>query len=306
MVQKCLIVFLLLSLGLPSLNQSKENVPANTIKDERIRDYVYTGFVHLYNFEFHSADSIIDFLKSNYSYSPWTYVLSSNYYWWKIISGEKNESNAKLFLKNLAYSRDRIGKERSHENLFLRILISSFRSRYDLLDDKYISTVNEVKNQIDVIKNTFGKEEQYQAFYLTSGLYYYMVDIAYTNYLFLRPLLYFIPEGDRAKGIRYLSKKTGDIILETESNYYLMKIYNEMESNGQQSLKYAKYLYSIYPNNYVFAEYYFRLLIKTRKTPLTKQESELLIKSMNKNKQLTTNQKEYFSGIIIKLQELQP
>lgn len=275
---------------------------APTISDPRIRQLIYDEFSHLYNFEFQNTENIIRTLKRQYNQSPWTYVLCANYYWWKIISGEHTDENTDQFMKSLAASQHRIGQTQNYENMFLRILISSYRSRYDLLDANYVSTISEIRKQIYVIKSSFGLEDKYPAFYLTSGLYYYMVDNANTNHLFLRPLLYFFPKGDRNKGIRYLNRKTGDIILETESNYYLMKIYDEIESNYSQSIRYAEQLYKQYPNNYIFARHYYDLLTKTRKSPLTNSEVNEINRQILSNNQLSEGQKSYFFVMLQKLQ----
>jgi hypothetical protein len=282
-----------------SANHSKP-----TIFNDTIRPYVYKGFNSLYNFEFKSTDSTIRFLKKNFSTSSWTYILEANYYWWKIISGEKNESYTNLFYTSLDKAKNHVKYLNTDEKYFLLILIYSFKSRVDLMEGKYLHTIIELKKHINIIKKTFGKENQYYAYYLSSGLYYYLTAVAYKNYGFLRSFMYFLPKGDKVKGIKYLNKKSGDFILETESRYFLMKIFDEVEDRSDLSIKYAEILCKKYPKNFIFQEHYLKSLAKTRNTPITTSEFNALRENVLNNKQLSKAQLIYFKSLSKKLLEV--
>jgi hypothetical protein len=272
-----------------------------TISNDSIRPFIYTGFEKLYNFEFKSTDSCIQQLKKDYGYSSWTYILEANYFWWKIISGEKNDTYINSFYGSLDNAKKYVNRLNCDEKKFLSILIYSFQARVDLMDEKYLNTIVELKKHIHIIKTTFEKEDSYHAYYLTSGLYYYLTSVAYSNYSLLRSIMFFMPKGDKLKGIRFLNKKSGDIVLETESQYFLMKIFDEVEHRDDLSIKYASVLCKKYPQNFIFQEQYYKLLARTRKAPLTSNELRNTKKTILRNKQLSKAQQNYFINITKKL-----
>lgn len=272
------------------------------ISDYNVRNEVYEGFVYLYNFQFNKADSLLVQLEKYYHYSPWTYLYEANLYWWKIISGENTEENITNFYKALNTAKIKMKNIVTYEYQFLRIVIYSYMSRLDLMQGKYFNTLVELKKNLPVIKNTLGKESSFSGFYLTSGLYLYLTDVAYNNYLYLRPLLLFVPSGNKEKGLLFLKTKHDDIILDTESAYFLMKIYDEVEGDAKVSLHYAEKLSKAFPMNYIFREHYYRMICKKENRKLTKDEISDFREEQLKNKQLSRKQTQYFYCILQRLQ----
>lgn len=300
-ILRFILVFVLIVSSYNNLN-SYNFTGKDIISNCNIRAEVYKGFNFLYNFQFNRADSLRLELKRNYNYSPWTYLYEANYYWWKIISGENNDENVECFYKALTTARSKTGNIVTDEYQFLRIVIYSFMSRLDLMQSKYVNTLVELKKNLSVIKNTLGKETSFDGFYLTSGLYLYLTDVAYENYVYLRPFLLFVPSGNREKGLSYLNFKHNDIILSTESKYFLMKIYDEVEKNHYKSLQYATELAKSYPMNYIFKEHYLRMYCKKNNRSLTSEEIAAFKKEQLNNKQLSQKQTQYLLSIVQKLQ----
>jgi len=283
---------------------SSTDVNQAIISNHPVKCAVYEGFQYVYNFEFLRADSVLTSLKKNHSNSPWTYLFGAHFYWWKIISGENTESNVNLFYSSLNTAKNRIGNTNSYEFQFLKIIIYSLLSRYDVMNGKYVQTLIELKKNLPIIKSTLGKESQFNGFYLTSGLYLYLTDIVYDNYYYLRPLLFLVPSGDKVKGLQYLSKKHNDIILDTESNYFLMKIYDEVEKKNNFTMHLATRLSNNYPMNYIFKEQYLRSLVKSRNNQLSQDEINIFKKQMLSNKQLSKAQAQYFNELAQKLKSV--
>jgi len=296
-----LIISILSSVPVYKLNSRPEE-KTGIISQVKVRDAVYEGFNYIYNFEFIKADNVLQELKKNYSFSPWTYLYAANFYWWKIISGENTTTNVELFYSSLNTARNKIGNLNTNENQFLKIVIYSLMSRYDVMNGKYIQAVVELKKNLSIIKNTLNKESQFYGFYLTSGLYLYLTDVVYSNYYYLRPFMLFIPSGDKAKGLQFLTKKHNDPILDTESEYFLMKIYDEVECRNEISMQYSSGLVKKYPMNFIFREQQLKSLIKLRNNPLSKDEVSFYKKQILSNKQLSKSQTQYLLNLANKLQ----
>lgn|GEM_PF-1145047 len=298
----CLIFFLLVIVRF-DLN-SNSDINKEIISNQQVKAAVYEGFGYVYNFEFLKADSVLIQLKKNFNFSPWTYLFAANYYWWKIISGENSDGNINLFYSSLNTAKVRIGNSNTYEHQFLRIIIYSLLSRYDVMNGKYVQTLIELKKNLPIIKNTLGKEKEFHGFYLTSGLYLYLTDVVYNNYYYLRPLLLFVPSGDKEKGLEFLSKKHSDIVLDTESAYFLMKIYDEMEKKNKYTLHFAAKLANQYPLNYIFKEQYLRTLVRSRNNQLSQEELNAFKRQMLSNKQLSKAQTLYFNELAQKLKSV--
>ncbi len=78
----------------------------------------YQAYESIYNFDFDKADSIISFAKQKFSAEAWPYILSTNYYWWLIISGDKDKLREyDQSLKSVLRLLDKKNKETlSHED----------------------------------------------------------------------------------------------------------------------------------------------------------------------------------------------
>ncbi len=113
------------------------------IENDSVRKYTYQGFEYLYDFHFKSTDSIIGIMQKKYPKSSWTYVLKSNYYWWKIISGDISDKCKKDFYLSLAEAEKILKNKNGNENLFCSILIHSYKARFELINKKYITALTQ-------------------------------------------------------------------------------------------------------------------------------------------------------------------
>ncbi|MCX6272260.1 MAG: hypothetical protein NTU44_13800 [Bacteroidetes bacterium] len=268
------------------------------IENENIRLYFYEGILHLYQFEFSDAQQDADYLKTRHSASPWGHVLQANIHWWKIITGE-NEGAAKTgFRKELDLAEKKTTDKSSVEGLYCLIIVNSLRSRYELLNKNYLSTFVLLNRSKDLIRRANGKEEEYEPYYLTQGLFQYFMAAARDKMGLVASLFSF--HADRKKGLEYLERLThsGNRVLKTEGNYFLMKIYLEMENDPAHAKTYADYLTTFFPGNLVFCYYnqkINRLLYKTQNMMMTGNSCNTA--GFNNN-QLTEKQIKYL-GVLL-------
>lgn len=255
-------------------------------------------FEEIYDFKMLSADSIVnDHLTIKHDTALWN-LLSANVAWMEILAGNlesdywntqfrKRIGRAKKDLKESDLSKD--------DKLFYYIIVHAFKTRHELLNDNYINAASDLNTCIDQISESFGREEEYTPFYLTSGLYYYFMAKAYEDYILMRPYLMFYPDGDMDKGLEYLNRLTSheDVFLRNESNYFLMRIYFDLEEDFEKAIKYADKLVSDNPENLIYQLYQIKIL--RRLNPEKGVAKELEFKqSTNSNNQLNKQQKAHF------------
>ncbi|MHC1706268.1 MAG: hypothetical protein AB9842_01970 [Bacteroidales bacterium] len=234
----------------PGIPSSKE-----IIRNDKVRTAFYQGMLTLYSFRFSDTYKICCKLKQDYPDSPWGFVLESNYCWWKIISGENNPEVRKLFFDALNQSEIRTSKKNIDESLYCRIIINSLRSRFELLNKNYLKTLLILNKSKRLVQQMDGKENEYEPFFLTQGLFQYFIAIAKEKTGFISYLLHY--KADKEKGLAFLNAltHTENRILRTESNYFLMKIFLEIEHDPVKAKPHADYLLTWYPENSIFCFY---------------------------------------------------
>jgi hypothetical protein len=269
--------------------------------DEGLRQDSYTIFKALYSFRFRTADSLIKETKRNYPDRAISYLLSVNYYWWLIISGEDNFENRKAFYLDLNLAQQKAGaakKNMSNEDIYTFINIYSYKARIEGLNKNYIKAVSHTNACVDYLKKSFGKEKEYEYFYLTSGLYNYYITNADEEYPILKPYLLLYPKGDLKTGIEYLliASRSTDFALNTEANYFLTKIYLE-QKNYETANIYCRLLGKKYPANLLYKYYLFKGYLDNNE----KEKALDILKQINVqsilNEQLTTKQKDHFINL---------
>lgn len=298
-MNRFIIIFTLsLLITFDGVSQVEDNTPP--IQDDSVRKHVYEGFEYLYNFQFNSCLNKFEYLKTHYGESPWTYILSTNYYWWLYLTGENKDETIEKFYEHLTKAEVRIKTLNTYENQFCMSLVTAFKSRFDLMEGRYIAALRELLKHINILDKTIGKEKHYKSFYLSSGLYYYLNAAAYRDYRVLRPLLSLLPDGDLNKGIYYLALKKQDLVLDTECKYFLLKIFFEIEKDYRLAEMYGKYLMKKYPQNFIFGHIYYKSYRNYREKEVPAPEIDQFSNRILQNKELSKKQKEYFNYLINK------
>ncbi len=218
----------------------------------------------IYRYEFKIADSLItQYIKKNPS-SMWPNMLHVNLLWWNIMTG--NDKNVKLinqFSTELNTILDKYEKvavlKLSYEELYIISNAYAFKSRLNILQEDYIKGLLNLNKCINFIEQTLGKEEKFEAFLIQSGLLNYFIEYSSINKPLTKPYLATLPKGSIAKGLSLLERgtKSADNIISTECNYFMGKIYSDVEKNYVMAEPYLQYLVKRYPQNIIYNYNYF-------------------------------------------------
>jgi len=263
------------------------------IKDDILEKKIEKAYSDIYAFHFNDAIVQINEMKKDYSSSPWPYIIASNYHWWMYVAGENTEKTIKLYYYNVEMAQERISSNKTHSNVFCQLAVFSYLSRFEMMQKDYFSVLSRMKTYLNELLFSLGKEEEYKPYSLTSGLYYYLTQSLYDDYILLRPLLMLFPEGDKKKGLRLLKETSysENDLLANEANYFLAKIYADSEKNYYSALYYTNSLIQKFPDNFIFLYYYKNYRSKISKEEY-KWEVQYEIEKYN-NSQLTEKQNKY-------------
>ncbi|MFC2097930.1 hypothetical protein ACFLSI_06320, partial [Bacteroidota bacterium] len=192
----------------------------------------------------------------------------------------KNESiiNDKLLLGNTIY-------------------LNAAMARLEIFEKNYMNALIYLDKCSRFIKKSFHETDE--RFVFSTGLYQYYIAFALKKYPFLYPVLILYPKGNKEEGLRLLNQGvySQQMLVRTESRYFLMKIYLESESNIRQSKYWASKLISEFPENMLFNYYYFLILIEEDKIDEARNYLNKLEKKANNNQQLNKSQREHFIKI---------
>ena len=258
-------------------------------------------FKNIYSYRMLTADSLVK-AEKNLNDAVWP-LLSANVAWSEILAGNlENDQWNEQFRTGLKESKKLLDKKEdlSDEELFYFIIIHAFKTRHELLNNNYLNAASDLNTCIGQISDSFGKEEEYEPLYLTSGLYYYFIAKAYDDYKWLRPYLLLYPKGDSKKGLSYLYKLTtsSDVFLKNESNYFLMRIYYDLEKDYKRAEMHARYLLKYSPDNLIYRIYYLKIIEELGQSELYAAERLKYIQMTHGSPQLSTEQKQHFISLL--------
>ncbi|MFW6019158.1 MAG: hypothetical protein ACOCPM_01130 [Bacteroidales bacterium] len=269
-----------------------------SLEDKSLDRKIRRSFHHLYNFQFSSAQKVLNGAADSLEADSWEYFALSNIHLWQIFAGAKDEEIQKkyrFYLDLQLQHSDKISNEK--EARFLKIMHYTYLTRLTLNEKEYFSAFKAVSKYYSLLKPTFS-DTTYAPYLLIDGLYYYLFSYAHKNYVLLRPFLSVYKQGDARKGIRYLKKaaSSSNEIIRTEARYFLMKIYYEMESKPQKALPYARHLKSEYPGNFIFDFYYHQIQASLKQNYVAdiKKVKDRIISKAELNK----SHKHYFKTLL--------
>lgn len=253
----------------------------------------------IYNFEFKDADSILNNISYKNDNKTIFYLTKAYINWWYMLISENNniyKTKYKLFLDSSKATIDNIKiNNSSYENIFYAINIYAFISRLKIIEKQYFSIIVNLKECIDFIEFSLGKENLYPSFYLTSGLYNYTIDFAAKKYPFWFSWNFFYPKGNMSLGINQLkiAQNNNSNLINTEATYFLYKIYNDLEENYVLADKYIKILNEKYSNNFFFYYLSFQIKLKQYKFKEAVDILDKIRKLSSENNNLNSEQKKY-------------
>ncbi|MFH2141747.1 MAG: hypothetical protein ABIJ97_04950 [Bacteroidota bacterium] len=224
-------------------------------------------------------------------------MATTNYCWWIYISGIQTDSVAKQANSIIDTGINKLNSVKilNNSQLFSLISLYAYKTRFQIFNNKYISALNNLSKAINLLKQSFGKENQYENFRLTSGLYLYAISYVTEKYPIFYPYIAFYPKGDKEKGITLLEEclKSDNVYLKTESTYFLMKIYLDGEKKYKKAEIFSKQLITLYPDNLVFL-YHHYLILKQANIKESDQIKNRIIEISKNSKQLNDLQKKHF------------
>ena len=251
------------------------------------------------NYQFIAADSLIAANPTSAKYDPGFQLATMNFYWWKLISGNENEGYAQKIdslLQQMTLKVKPLENNLENNQRFMMICAYAYNTRIDLKNNSYLEAFTKLRRYHALIKPSFGQEEKYPAYYLTSGLYHFFTAYAKINIPIIGLLIGRYAEKDKETGWKYLktAASSPDDIVRNEACYFLMRIELDLNNNYPEAAKHCDKLLAENPNNLRFHYYRVQINLALHQTERAKKMIEKMKIIADQNPNLTPKERVYF------------
>jgi tetratricopeptide (TPR) repeat protein len=218
---------------------------------------------NMYNFKFDKAERDFRWIQFQYPEHPLPYFLLGLSEWWKIVP---NIDNEQYDITCIAFMDTTIEKaehmydkdENNVEAAFFLAGAYAFKGRLYAERSQWRKAALAGKSALKYLKRGQGSQLSPE-FLFGDGLYNYFVEWVPENYPALKPVFWFMANGDKKLGIKQLQTVANNAFYtRTEAQYFLMRIYSE-ENEADKAYDLAKYMSATFPDNAYFERYHARM-----------------------------------------------
>ena len=236
---------------------TRAQTPADSLFDAITRQ----GIDHVYNLEFEKADSEFTVLEHMRPAHPAGRFFLAMTDWWRILIDIENTRYDTRFFAELDGVVDLCDSlldidKNNVTAIFFKGGAIGFEGRLRFHRDDYLAAANAGRKALGIIRDAESLDPGNADILLGAGMYNYYADVLPKEYPYLKPLMLFIPAGDKQKGIEQLNEAAArGKYASVESMYFLMQLYYYYEKDYPKALAIALQLTRRYPNNMLFHKY---------------------------------------------------
>jgi tetratricopeptide (TPR) repeat protein len=235
------------------------------------------GIEKVYNLEFERADSEFTQLVRLSPNRPVGHFFRAMVVWWRImidIDNDRYDNEFFAALDNVIEMCDSILDKNDNDvdAIFFKGGAIGFKGRLKFHRDDYLAAANAGRKALPLVLEAMDLAPRNYDILLGAGMYNYYADVIPQEYPFLKPLLLFIPPGDKKKGIEQLklASERGRYA-SVEATYLLMQLYFYYEKDYTQALEIVRRLNDRYPNNMLFHKFVGRCYVLTNNWQMVQQ-----------------------------------
>jgi tetratricopeptide (TPR) repeat protein len=236
----------------------------NSDFDSRVNE----GIKQIYNIKFTEAEKTFRSVIADYPKQPAGRFFLAMIDWWKILLDPDNESYDEFFfqkLEDVIYQCDQLldKNPKDVDALFFKGGSIGFRGRLRAFRESWLKAADDGREALPIVEEAASLDPNNMDVQLGFGIYNYYAEVIPNENPLIKPLMFFFPSGDKAKGIQQL-KDTAfkGKFAKYEARYFLMTLYYRYENNGSAADEYAKLLNDDFPDNPVFEKWRGRIAVK--------------------------------------------
>ncbi len=267
----------------------------------------FKGIHEVYNLEFEKAEAEFKQLVAMRPHDPAGHFFLGMVTWWRIVIDLDNTQYDDSFfdaMDNVVEMCDSIldADPNNVTAIFFKGGAIGFRGRLKFHRDDYLAAANAGRKALPLVQTAMELDPNNYDILLGTGMYNYYADVIPMEYPWLKPLLLFVPAGDKEKGLEQLtlaSEKGKYASIET--TYFLIQIYFFYEKDYSKALVLARRLHGDFDGNVLFHRYVGRCYASLNNWPETRRVfGEIVDRAVTGQRGYTTNaarEAEYYLAV---------
>lgn len=239
------------------ITSARAQVTTDTLYEAAIQ----RGVANVYNLEFEKAEAEFATLVRLQPRHPAGQFFRAMVLWWKIVLDIDNRQYDDEYfatLDTVVEMCDSILEQNETDvnAMFFKGGAIGFEGRLRFHRDDWLAAANAGRKALPLVQRAIALDPKNYDIYLGTGMYDYYAEVIPNEYPVVKPLLLFIPPGDKKRGLQELTlaAERGRYAA-IETSYFLMQIYYTYERDYAQALKLAQGLHGRFPGNVVFHRY---------------------------------------------------
>lgn len=256
-----LFFLLLLLVGLPGARPVAMAQPApapSVLDDAFVQAQAQRGLDLLYDMKFRRANVYFERIDQRYPNHPIGPFLKALNTWWKILVDVSDTSHDAAFYaameEVIARSDQMLARDaQNFDAMFFKGAALGFRGRLRSNRGDWFKSARDGLRAMDYVLGVARRDPGNHDYVFGKGIYDYYAAAIPDRYPYVKPVMVFFPDGDRARGIRALERtaRHGRFI-QTEAVYFLLQIYYLFENDYEKSVEYVTWLRERHPDNSFF------------------------------------------------------
>ncbi len=231
------------------------------------------GIDLIYNLHFDEADAHFAAIREAVPQNPLGYFFAAMVTWWRVLIDLDDRTHDEVFYQQLERCIAVCDQRLQEDPLdFDAILFKGgaigFRGRLRGDRDQYVQAARDGLRSLPLLTKSRQLEPSNKDILFGQGLYNYFAKVMPERHAVLRPIMVFLPDGDRALGLEQLSQVASEgLYARTEAAYFIAQIYRIFERDSNAALPYLRDLHARYPRNALFHRYEARTLVEVGRWP---------------------------------------
>lgn len=219
---------------------------------------IETAIPLIYNCEFQKADSMFQEIIHDYPSEPEGYFFSAMVTYWKILLDRENTQFDEQYFSQIEKAIEVCNRkfdvnENDINATFYKGGSLGYRGRLEVHRKSWLSAINNGRKGLSLMMEAYERDTSNTDTYLGMGLYQYYAEAIPEEFPVVKPLMWFLPSGDKEKGIEFLMKaSTLGRFTKYEATYFLLQIRYHFENDFEKALPIAEELHQQFPNNPMF------------------------------------------------------
>jgi tetratricopeptide (TPR) repeat protein len=267
----------------------------------------FQGIHDVYNLEFEKAEAEFHQLVTMRPHHPAGYFFLGMVTWWRIVIDLDNTQYDESFYDAMDHVVDMCDSilDADPDNvtaIFFKGGAIGFKGRLKFHRDDYLAAANAGRKALPLVQTASELDPRNYDILLGTGMYNYYAEVIPSEYPWLKPLLLFVPPGDRKKGLEQLTlaSEKGKYS-SVETTYFLMQIYFYYEKDYSKALALALRLHAEFDRNMLFHRYLGRCYASLNDWPDTRRVFEEILDRAQKGERGystgTAREAEYYLAV---------